>query len=373
MGTRLTPIKRENRPAKFGIDYRDAEGKRKRIFFKTAAERNRRMKEMADAVEQNGLSVLSVNAADIQLLADLRRILPENVDPREAARFYVREHGSMVEQSLSTAIQEYSSALQNGGRSYDYIQHAQVALRSLCATFEMNTGCHEVSTGDCGRFLAELDFAPVTVSNYHQYIASFFKWCQRAGYIRNSPMDAVPVPSVPESEPMIYKVADVEKLFAAAVELPHMPQRLALSFFGGLRSSSVLRLDRKDLDFESRTITFPGDKHKTKRRFVVQHYPENLWAWLEPWRELREIPRIPSSTFIKHREQIRQTAGVPAIHNGGRHSFCSYHIAMHGSAAQAATLLTHRGSVTILYNHYMGTATKADAERYFNIRPEGLD
>jgi hypothetical protein len=59
-------------------------------------------------------------------------------------------------------------------------------------------------------------------------------------------------------------------------------------------------------------------------------------------------------------------------HNALRHSFCTYHVAMHGDAGKTATLLTHRGNVSILYEHYRGNATRAAGEAYFNLRPPAL-
>lgn len=51
-----------------------------------------------------------------------------------------------------------------------------------------------------------------------------------------------------------------------------------------------------------------------------------------------------------------------------RHSFCSYHIALNRDAAATAVLLTHR-SPAMLYQHYRGRATHADAEAFFALRP----
>jgi hypothetical protein len=58
-------------------------------------------------------------------------------------------------------------------------------------------------------------------------------------------------------------------------------------------------------------------------------------------------------------------------HNALRHSFCTFHCALYGDAGKTATLLTHRGNVAILYQHYKGNAGRPDAERYFGIMPTG--
>jgi hypothetical protein len=51
-----------------------------------------------------------------------------------------------------------------------------------------------------------------------------------------------------------------------------------------------------------------------------------------------------------------------------RHSFCSYHVAIHKDAARTAVILCHK-SPAMLYQHYRGKATAADAARYFATVP----
>ena len=43
--------------------------------------------------------------------------------------------------------------------------------------------------------------------------------------------------------------------------------------------------------------------------------------------------------------------------------------AQHGDAGKLAGILGHTSGVDILYKHYRGLATKADARRYWKIRP----
>ena len=45
-------------------------------------------------------------------------------------------------------------------------------------------------------------------------------------------------------------------------------------------------------------------------------------------------------------------------------------MATHSNAAATATVLGHTGDATILYKHYRGLATQADARRYWKIRPK---
>lgn len=49
-------------------------------------------------------------------------------------------------------------------------------------------------------------------------------------------------------------------------------------------------------------------------------------------------------------------------HDAMRHSYASYHLAMHGSADKTSTELGHR-STEMLFRHYREPVTKHDAEQ----------
>lgn len=52
-----------------------------------------------------------------------------------------------------------------------------------------------------------------------------------------------------------------------------------------------------------------------------------------------------------------------------RHSFATYHVALHRDPGNTALLISHKNQ-NILYEHYLGVATKKDAEQYFEIKPK---
>ena len=52
-----------------------------------------------------------------------------------------------------------------------------------------------------------------------------------------------------------------------------------------------------------------------------------------------------------------------------RHSFCSYHLAMHEKAGKTALQAGHRQLGT-LFEHYRRAMRKEDAEAFWRIRPD---
>jgi hypothetical protein len=50
-----------------------------------------------------------------------------------------------------------------------------------------------------------------------------------------------------------------------------------------------------------------------------------------------------------------------------RHAFCSYHFALH--ANENLTAQQAGNSPAMIHGHYKGLATKAEAEKWFDVRP----
>jgi hypothetical protein len=95
-----------------------------------------------------------------------------------------------------------------------------------------------------------------------------------------------------------------------------------------------------------------------------------LAAWLEPSRGLQG--RVASQTatlnsYVSAFSRLRESLKIPSRRNGMRHAFCTYHFALHSNenltAAQAGN------SPAMIHAHYKGLATKADAEKWFAIKP----
>lgn len=367
----IRPIERKDgRKHRYGIAYPQPGGKRKKVFrWTTKAARDEQLSIDRDRLLHEGTSGMSASAADVQLLNDLRSMLPENVDPREAARFYMEHHQAAESIPLRDAVRGYLHTLQVRKLSWEYIGHCRRELGRLEDCFGGGTDLSAITGTDLVKLLAALPLSPRTKENYRSHYERFFKWCMKSGWIMHSPMDAIDSIRVAETDPGVMPVDDVRALMHKCLEThPRSAPFLALSFFAGLRSSQIPRLKRGDLNFDERGITLPGATHKTRKRFYVEGHEENLWAWLEPLRGKKSWKPFAHSTFRDWREKAYLKSGVEYPHNGARDSFCSYHIALYNDASRTATLLTHRG-VNMLYSHYRGKALKRDAVEYFKIRP----
>jgi hypothetical protein len=93
-----------------------------------------------------------------------------------------------------------------------------------------------------------------------------------------------------------------------------------------------------------------------------------LAAWLEPYRQHEGALWTQSrDTYHAAFVELRESQKIPARKNGLRHGFCTYHFALHDNenltAAQAGN------SPAVIHQAYKGLATKADAKKWFNVRP----
>jgi hypothetical protein len=55
-----------------------------------------------------------------------------------------------------------------------------------------------------------------------------------------------------------------------------------------------------------------------------------------------------------------------------RHSFASYWLVKHKDVNRLREILGHEGNTRTLWRHYYRGATKAEAEKFWNIRPPEL-
>lgn len=216
--------------------------------------------------------------------------------------------------------------------------------------------------------LADKGLARTTVHHHLRTLSMFFNRCVAEGWVSRNPCMAIQFRRRHTEEIKVLSLEDARKVFKEA-EGTRMAGMLALEAFGGLRASSAYRLELADINFEERSILLPASKHKTGRRYLLEKLPDNLWAWLEKAKEIDGSFGFSSAVYGKEKAALFARAGVVNPGNILRHSFCSYHVALHMDAGKTALLMQH-ASQHMLYRHYRGLAKHADAEEYFKMVPD---
>jgi integrase len=167
-------------------------------------------------------------------------------------------------------------------------------------------------------------------------------------------------------EILSYTPSELAALLKKADET--MRPLVAIGALTGLRTAELLRLDWADVWRVRGHVEVTSGKAKTRQRRLVQICPA-LAAWLRPYRAHTsgKLWNGHEVTFQQHFVELCEQAGVLRITNGLRHGYCSFHFALH--ANENLTAQQAGNSPAMIHGHYKGLATKAEAKKWFAVRP----
>jgi integrase len=168
--------------------------------------------------------------------------------------------------------------------------------------------------------------------------------------------------------------AETEKLLKAGVELGDtgLLATLVLRLFCGLRTGEVSRLDWSEVHWLDPKPYIHITAAKAKKR-NIRHVtiPENALAWLRLCNPKASgaVDSGSHKTYAKRFGRIPQLAKITWENNDTRHSFGSYHFALHGDSIRTAREMGHKQGDDVLFAHYRQLVRKEEAEAYFNLLP----
>lgn len=368
MKKRVTKHKRQGRKRPWETRWYDNDGKRHSKFFETKEKRDLFADKIEQELEAHGSTILDVDFSEYQEYVYLKRELGDGVDfikvVRDAAAKFIDTHRKPVAEVFD--VFEEDRRIQ--GVSEDYLSHTLLAFRRFNKSFP-ETLISEITTDQVKNWLDSLKVGRETWTHYRKHIHAAFELALKRGWVAENVVRNVPSPEIVREEPEFYTVDEAQALLDKALEVePRVLVPFALGLFAGMRSSSALRIEHSEVRLEDMNIVIPAKKAKKKRRLVIEHLPDNLWAWLKL--APKDGYLIPKREYQTLRTRIHDKAGVESKRNGFRHSFASYHVAWKGDAGQTATIIGHRGSVTTLEDNYRAQVEKALAEKYFLILPK---
>lgn len=214
-----------------------------------------------------------------------------------------------------------------------------------------------------------------TQKYYLKDIRSLFSYALKRGYCITNPALQVENRTVVTAPPGILTVDEVRTLMGRAMELDRkLIPTLALSLFGGLRTSEVEHLTWKQI--RDGHIEIQAATTRTRRRRLVKINP-TLEAWLkvEPKADLPAInfrSRLDKLRFDREPGNKHQRGKIIKTHfpwpkNCLRHSFVSYSYPIFGARE---TAIESGHSESILFKHYRHLVKKSDAELFWNTIPK---
>lgn len=269
--------------------------------------------------------------------------------------------------TVSEAVNDLLIAKARAERSDRYLRALKNSLGKFSKGRARQKLC-EVTTTDIEEWLHSHGWAGRTQKGYLGDVATLFSFGIRRGYCTANPTKGVECSLVSHNPPGIHTPAEVASILALARETDlDLMRSLAIRYFAGLRASEAETLEEKNIRTDEGLIEVTAAKSKTRRRRLVTIAPA-LASWLALGGEL------PLRTVSKRTRRflaLVRREGLPWPGNAPRHSFCSYHLAMHESAAKTALQAGH--SEQMLFAHYRALVTRPDAEKFWAIVPGSGD
>ncbi|SHJ13608.1 Site-specific recombinase XerD [Rubritalea squalenifaciens DSM 18772] len=217
-----------------------------------------------------------------------------------------------------------------------------------------------------------------TWNNYRNDLNHFFAWSGEKDMSTNrpwlfvNPVEGVRIFTAKQVAEQRKPIATTDPKQVAALfthlmeDCPELVKYYALAYFAGIRPSGEMKaLDQyaeEDglIDLKTRTINITAKISKTKEERKV-HISENLAQWLTAFAEYPIIPK----NFDRMNKAVR--AKFKLQHDETRHSFISYHVAVHRSAGDAA--LQAGNSESIVKKHYLRHSPAEDGNEFFSLIP----
>ena len=308
----------------------------------------------------------------------------------EAVTGYLGTVASVTRKDIGEAVTEFlqseelrtkAKAGQRAQLSPKYAYTRAIRLRKFAGTFPGTAVC-DLSKEHLDAFIGSLDKLTTKTgkgraagsaksrNHYRATVRQFLQWAVRKDYLapthRLNEADAMRPEHANTADVEFYTPGELAALLKNADET--LRPAIAIGGLAGLRTAELLRLDWADVWRVPGHIEITAGKSKTRARRLVEICAA-LQAWLEPYRPRTAGKFWPGEerTFLEHYGELCETAKVPRKTNGLRHAFCTYHFAAHANenmtAAQAGN------SPAMIHAHYKGLATKADAEKWFNVNP----
>ena len=325
-----------------------------------------------------------LNLAVTDYVAAVRR-LPEHTSLKEAVDFYVKRHPiGLPPKTVHEVVEELIESKSKSGRSDIYIRELNRRLGKFAGAFVQ----HRLATITGKQIEDHVRTAggsPRTQNNVRALLSTLFKFAIKRGYLPKDHDEMAVVEKVADDggEIEVFTSDELRKLFTACstpvqergkwcARRVDMIPYLAIAAFCGLRAAEIERLDWSEVHLTGpeRFIEVKSGKAKTASRRTVP-IADNCAAWLarfaQPSGPIVTLARADKELYIR----LALKAGVPWKHNGLRHSFISYRVAIVKDVGQVS--LEAGNSPQMIFKHYRQLVRESEANEWFAIVPPKKD
>ncbi|MFL2835574.1 MAG: tyrosine-type recombinase/integrase [Coraliomargaritaceae bacterium] len=227
-------------------------------------------------------------------------------------------------------------------------------------------------------WINSLEVSRRTKLNNLNALREIFNFAQARNIISKNPIKDITNIDIKEclgiisyKEPDILTVEQTQLALKAAkkeVKLQLLPA-ITLGLFCGLRTEELKRLMWDDVNLKEGFVTI-GASIAKKRRIRNVTLPLNSIDILTPFYRKGEgvSPNKYCSEFEKKIRRLKKSSGLYWGSNALRHSFGSYHYALHGDSLRTSREMGHRNGDDVLFTYYRKLVSKKQSIEYFNIK-----
>jgi integrase len=224
----------------------------------------------------------------------------------------------------------------------------------------------EITGDELSPWIQVVGKSPFSQRNYRKKLIQLWRYGIRKKWCVENVAEETERPELDETVPGILTAEQCTRLLEHAPDFDMMPC-CVLGLFCGIRTDELSRLTWPAVNLLGRMVTI-GPKVAKKRRQRIIPLNDAALAWLTPYAK-RSGPVVDPQNQRKRFDAWRAAAGIKAWpDNALRLSFGSYHLAAYGDEIKTAMLMGHRNA-DILHQHYKALVTKAEAERFWALRP----
>ena len=294
-----------------------------------------------------------------------------------------------VGKPLADAITEYLLACEVEAKSPRTVQAYAETLRVFeraVAAEGLPESVKDYAAPEIYRFLKVISDRPVSLGTRHRRFRetrAFFSWCTRMGYCGRNPFAGIPNVRVEQKVIQPFTEEEIHLLLDASdptTEFGSRNRAIILLFLDtGMRALELLRVELRDIDWETRRIHVRLGKGRKQRVAPFGDGPaEAMGAYLDRFRGWE-----PGGLFLTARgtrqplaafalttlfDRLGRRAGVKHAHaHRFRHTFATWAIENHARELDVQYLLGHSTSAMVRrYSATYDAAKAAEAHAAFS-------
>ena len=347
-------------------------GTRQRRYFQKKSEAEGFVAQLNVRREAHGTGARLLTPAQEEQAASAFRLL---ADAKIAVTLpeIVGKHLDRIKKSnvSKTFVDAFETFVKSKARRPAY-KLALDALRKISEPLHQKI-LRDVASSDIEKLLVGM--GPAHRNQRMRELRAVFNYGLKKKWADENPIHGMDFVQRQVAEPDVYEPHELAELLATADRIDHrLIPLLCLGAFGGIRQHEILRLNWRNIDLVERSIDMTPEQTKKGRRRSAE-INDTLFAWLQWYVGKYGIQSGPVSAWsgiwsvrIPMRK-LHKKSDIRPKPNALRHSFASYHLAEHKDIDALVLALGHRGSPTVLWEHYHRAVKKADAKAFWAIKP----